>query len=72
MPVHVPQLNPIGKETHRSRERVSSHQQSNVSVDGAGEAYSFVCRGVNKGTGVGLRLQKPILVDAQALKSAAI
>ncbi|GFY20565.1 hypothetical protein TNCV_211971 [Trichonephila clavipes] len=33
-PVHVHQLDSIGKETRQIRQRVSSHQQSNVGVDG--------------------------------------
>ncbi|GFW20466.1 hypothetical protein TNCV_4547331 [Trichonephila clavipes] len=32
--VDIHQLDSIGKETRQTRHRVSSHQQSNVSVDG--------------------------------------
>ncbi|GFX91980.1 uncharacterized protein TNCV_5004441 [Trichonephila clavipes] len=34
IPVHVHQPNSIGNETRQTRQRVCSHQQSNVSVDG--------------------------------------
>ncbi|GFV61433.1 uncharacterized protein TNCV_2937751 [Trichonephila clavipes] len=33
IPIHVHQLDSIGNETRQTRQRVSSHQQSNVGVD---------------------------------------
>ncbi|GFT90074.1 uncharacterized protein TNCV_3102491 [Trichonephila clavipes] len=34
IPLHVSQLDSIGNETRQTRQRVSSHQQSHVGVDG--------------------------------------
>ncbi|GFU75049.1 uncharacterized protein TNCV_3753001 [Trichonephila clavipes] len=34
IPLHVPQLYLIGNETRQTRQRVSSHHQCNVGVDG--------------------------------------
>ena len=34
MPVHVQPLDTIGNETRQTRQHISSHQQSNVGVDG--------------------------------------
>ncbi|GFX60578.1 hypothetical protein TNCV_3061511 [Trichonephila clavipes] len=55
IPVHVHQLDSIGNETRQTRQHVSSHQQSYVSVDGPRAIGSLVVRASDsKPEGMGL------------------
>ncbi|GFX23784.1 uncharacterized protein TNCV_3597261 [Trichonephila clavipes] len=44
IPVHVHQLNSTGNETRQTRQRVSSHRQSNVDDDGPRRGVEQRCR----------------------------
>ncbi|GBO19349.1 hypothetical protein AVEN_108508-1 [Araneus ventricosus] len=60
IPVHVHPPNTIGNVTRQTRQHVSSYQQSSSGAGCPKRRRKALCRAVNYGTRVGLRLRKPI------------